>query len=80
MKINRLLHSHRIFRMTQEQRAKNLSKLSGLSYQECLQRLEVRDYQWENDLIINASKKAESNLLNLLQEQALEKVKRKVSE
>ena len=38
MKINRLLHSHRIFRMTQEQRAKNLSKLSGLSYQECLQR------------------------------------------
>ncbi len=82
MKITRLLHSHRKLRITQEQRAKNLSELSGIPFLECLERLRnpnEQNFQWEYDLVVNASKKAGNNLIQLLQQQTLETVQRRVS-
>ena len=82
MKITRILNSHRKFKISIEQRAKNLSALSGKPFIECLERLRnpnTENFQWEYDLVVNASKKAGDNLVQLLQKQALEKVQRQAT-
>ena len=67
MKINRILKTRRLFKITTEERAKALSKVSGKPLEECLNRLQQNDYTFEADTLIASLESSLRNAIALVE-------------